>query len=116
MSLLLALVSFTACTPLGPARPDPRPPELPDDALTVSPSMLDFGELVVLDTPEAARTITLTNQTDEELLVEGLTHVWGIDEDVFFVDAPAVVRLDPGRACPSTCGFGPTLKAAGWAR
>lgn len=95
MSLLLALLSLAACTPLGPAKPDPRPPELPDDALTVSPSVLDFGELAVLDTPEATREITITNQTDESLLVEGLTHVWGIDEDVFIVDAPAVVQLEP---------------------
>jgi hypothetical protein len=110
VSLLFALFSLSACTPLGPARPDPRPPELPDDALTVSPSTLDFGELVVLDTPEAQRTITLTNQTDEELLVEGLTHVWGIDEDVFFVDAPAVLRLEPRASLPIDLWFRPNTE------
>jgi hypothetical protein len=112
-TLLLPLLALVACEPWGQALPDPDSPRLGQEALVVSPSSLDFGDLSVLEDGYASASFTIMNGGTETLTVHGYDEVAG-DEDVFSVAGDPYMELAPGNSQTMLVTFRPLTEAQYW--
>jgi hypothetical protein len=100
-----------ACDPIGSARletADPGPGG--QEALVVSPAVLDFGTISVLEDGSARADFTVSNAGDQTIAVHGHDEVIALEGDaeaVFEVAAEPIFELRPGESQIFSVNFVP---------
>ena len=109
--LLLSFLSLIACEPFGPIESvilsGPESGFNAETPLLVSPSLLDFGEVVVNDLASSAvphQEVLVTNLGQQEVPVYGYADISGGD---FYVDAAPYFTLLPGEGAVLPVFFSP---------
>lgn len=108
----LCVSALSACEPWSSAHaPETVTDDWEQDALVVSPAVLDLGEWVATERLSVEESFTIANAGTEPLVIHGHDEVVGLAGDdaegVFEVDAEPIFELMPGEEQVLTVRFEP---------